>query len=757
MKAQSFGKQNSGFSTLEILIAFAILTLSMTAIITVVFGNQSLAVDTQTNIEAISKAQTQLEAARALSRQSFDSVGTIGQSQDDIYYKSLEVTTAADDSYKTVTSHVTWASLGRNLGIDFTTLLTNPFANVCNPSLSDANAWKNPQIYPPGSPAGFPTTELVKQSPLGSNANGLGIGDLKVYRQTLYVAANAPAGADTHTLYVAHVPNDPNSSPQFLGWAPTIGGSLNAVTVAPYGNKLYAYVANAYSPTYTTCLTGGAPDSSKCAQLQIIDVTPDISGGVSPAVVKNVVIAAKTGGATPKLAAGKSIFYYKGYLYVGLTIASGSGSEFNIFDVGGGTGSPKSPVPMGTYPVAHTINGLFVKDNYAYLATTDTGGSNKQLLILNISNKSSPHFNTAPVGGFFNPGGIGVGNAIQVIGTRAYLGRAFSGSTVPNFYILDTTNPASYPSALSQVGPGLIAGTNDSVNGVNIRGDDSLRLAFLVTNTQFQIWNITTPTAISSWASPISLSSLGANGSGEALNCTGNYLYIGAAFKDAGNNSKDIIATIGPQVSSVYTLSPQYNSLSIAQGSSGDNVISKNLVSGFPPGESLAVSGLPVGATYSFVGNSSCAAPCSTTLHIVIPVGTLTGPYTVLVQSPSGVQTTFTLNVGYGPFDYGISNDAPSGKISVKQTQSGVVTIPVTLVTGASRAVSITLASSPALPASVALNFDQTSCSPGCSYTLTIRPATDPATKNQSYTITITGSPGDTGTHATSFVLTVKP
>ena len=72
MKAQSIGKKYvNGFATLEILIAFAVLILSISAVILLAFGNQSIIVDSRTNSEALYKAQKMLEEARAASRQDF--------------------------------------------------------------------------------------------------------------------------------------------------------------------------------------------------------------------------------------------------------------------------------------------------------------------------------------------------------------------------------------------------------------------------------------------------------------------------------------------------------------------------------------------------------------------------------------------------------------------------------------------------------------------------------------------------------------
>src|SRR6185503_755261 len=122
-------------------------------------------------------------------------------------------------------------------------------------------------------------------------------------------------------------------------------------------------------------------------------------------------------------------------------------------------------------------------------------------------------------------------------------GTAFSGAAVPNFYILNGTTPGSYPSALPQYGSGTVAGTNDSVNAIIVRD----YLAFLLTNTQFQVWDVTTPSSPAPWTTNglqsgfLNLSALGSNG-GTASDCEGDYFYL--ALKSTQGNSKDIISVI---------------------------------------------------------------------------------------------------------------------------------------------------------------------------------------------------------------------
>ena len=68
-------KSTAGFSTLELLIAFAVLTLSLTAVILVAFGNQSVAIDTELAQRALYLAAKNLDEAGALAISDFDALG----------------------------------------------------------------------------------------------------------------------------------------------------------------------------------------------------------------------------------------------------------------------------------------------------------------------------------------------------------------------------------------------------------------------------------------------------------------------------------------------------------------------------------------------------------------------------------------------------------------------------------------------------------------------------------------------------------
>ncbi|TSC69387.1 MAG: hypothetical protein G01um101456_225, partial [Parcubacteria group bacterium Gr01-1014_56] len=122
MKALLSGKNlqgstlKRGVSTLEILIAFAVLMLSLTAVIGVLFGTQSVFVDTETNSEALYKAHAALEEERALSRQDFLAVSTTPSTVELVgslsYTKKMTVVDLTPCK-KQATSTITWINEGR--------------------------------------------------------------------------------------------------------------------------------------------------------------------------------------------------------------------------------------------------------------------------------------------------------------------------------------------------------------------------------------------------------------------------------------------------------------------------------------------------------------------------------------------------------------------------------------------------------------------------------------------------------------------
>ena len=517
-------KTQSGIATLEMLIALTILVLSITAVILLVFGGQSVTADTQTNNEALYKAQELLERARALSREDFNLVNPVPATNDDIYQKSVDVETLPDFLPKRLTSNVTWTGdHNRQLSITLSTLLTSPsgYNNglFCNSVLTNPGGWKNPIHYEHES------TDLVDQAS-GNNSDGLGISDLAVLNQRIYIAADAVAN-NNDNFYISSLPNDPIQWPAHQGYMGSVdtnqdgSGGLAAVVTAPIDNKIYAFVANTSSV------------ASK-GQLQIIDVTSPTPTGWNPAITRYTLPTVST----TKL--GSSIFYSNGYIYLGLTATANGGTEFNVIDVGGGglPASPTNPIRKGGYFVGNTVNSIFVRGDYAYIATPNT----ENMTIIDISVPTDPQ----RVGGSPSLVGGNNGESVYAVGTNVYLGRTFGSN---EFYILNATDLANVSITGTQdVG----TGSQTSVNGLAVRD----YLAFFMTKAQFQVWNISSPGSITPWTSDNTTNSfltfsdfISGNGNsitGSSLFCAGNNFYI--SIKTPQGQNKDVIwiLTAGP-------------------------------------------------------------------------------------------------------------------------------------------------------------------------------------------------------------------
>ncbi len=127
------------------------------------------------------------------------------------------------------------------------------------------------------------------------------------------------------------------------------GPGISSLEIAGH----YAYLANL----------------STLSQLQIID----ISNRNNPVLISSLKLPLPEASSTAPNA--KSIFYYKNKIYLGTE--KWEGNEFSIIDVS----NPYFPVYIGGFETNTLINDIYIKNNTAYLATSDI----KQMRILDIS------------------------------------------------------------------------------------------------------------------------------------------------------------------------------------------------------------------------------------------------------------------------------------------------------------------------------------------------------------------------------------
>src|SRR3989344_2539542 len=247
MKALLFGKtlvivtskglsraQSRGLATLEILIAFAVLSLTLTAMVAVAFSNQSISVDTQNNSEALALARAQLEDARAAAKADFfsllPSAGT--HPSGPLTYGTSVVYSDIAPFAKQATSTITWTTGGRSLSLVLSTILTDPLGalsgDTCNPTL--AGDWTTPAGPQNGSNPGYGYYDY----PSPDGTSGIDAAGGRAYVTT------DPSSASKPDFYIIGVnnPNPPGSVLPLLGMFNTTYG-LTDVRVS----GKYAYTA----------------------------------------------------------------------------------------------------------------------------------------------------------------------------------------------------------------------------------------------------------------------------------------------------------------------------------------------------------------------------------------------------------------------------------------------------------------------------------------------------------------------------------
>lgn len=503
MKAQLFGKEyKKGVATLEVLIALAVIILCMSAVIMVTFSNQSLIIDSEINNQAIYKSKKMLEDLRSASRFDFNLVNpSSGTEMLGLLSLSKKIEVRQVDYFtKQATSTVSWQSNGRLLSVFQTTLLTSPdgvsSGGTCS-SLVTGN-WKNPVI----------TSYEFGKDLLGDPSSGYPITAIDVYKGKLFVSVNNSNGNNFPTFFIFNLTN-PNVPTLLTSMDndPSVKLGVNAIS----SSDSYSFAASAKQSNFGTCASG------TCGQLQIINisVTP-------PVVIKTFKIPGVTGTAGQSI--GMSIVYKKDtatnkeYVYLGLA-KTFSGPEFNIIDVT----DKLNPVYIGGHNVGNAVNSIVIKNQYAYIATPNT----ENLTIIDISNPSSP----VRVGGYSPTGGSN-GKSVYVVGNNTYLGRTFGTN---EFHILNTANPASISiTAIKDIGTGV----DTSINSLFVKD----YLAFMITNTKFQVWNISDPTNIIPWTQNNLISEFKdlPGGKGTAMDCEGDYIFVGSL----PSNDKGFISII---------------------------------------------------------------------------------------------------------------------------------------------------------------------------------------------------------------------
>ncbi len=501
-----------GFSTLEILIAMAIMVSTLMAVVLVSFGNQSLLAQADAASGGLEKAQAMLETEQGNAREDFRLLDDIATSSDGMYQESLSVADMPADPYTTkrVTSLASWQDESHaTRSVSLTTLVTDfqdpSTLDTCDSSLS--GDWSAPSMR---NYVLVPGDLLPSAAPSGHAFSAIDpISYVDAYKGLLYIGVSKKAAGADDSVFVFDN-SDPTREPRYLGSIDNniaVTEGVSAIVAA--GGHLYA--GNTHVTNFKTCKA-----SANCSQLQIFDMT---APSAIPAPVDFLLPTSSAPfvtGTTTGQALGQSIFYQGGYVYLGLS-KTATGPEFDIIDVH----DPNNPKWIGGYQVGWSINQLYVRDGYAYLATDD---KSRELTILDVRDPSDPKLAST-----FDPTGtlgFEVGKSMYTRGDTIYAGMS-SASGSPEIYALDIAHPSA-PSVLAS----KVIGS--SILGMFAR--DSVLFALASTIQQFQLFDISDPASIRSYAPPLALPGLGTS-----MDCEGNYFYVAS-----DNGSQGDLSIIGP-------------------------------------------------------------------------------------------------------------------------------------------------------------------------------------------------------------------
>jgi hypothetical protein len=486
-------KTATGFSTLEVAIAFALIILSLTAVIGLVFSAEFLSIDSELSSKALSKAQSLLKVEKNLAVSDFYSVKSFGPVTDGEYLKNLEVQNLGQYT-KQISAKVSWQVGGKNNSVQLSTLVIDKAAALggdsCNQEIS--GNWKNPQII---------NLDLAQ---IAGFVGDYSVSSIDAYQGRLYIGVDSTTNKSDPTLFIFDIAS--TTQPILVSAIDNdvrVQAGITAIKVV--GNYAYLATTSSYSR----------------GQLQIVDVSIN-----PPQVIKTYKVPVINSLGNSK-GLGSSIFYKNNLVYLGLT-KTDSEREFNIVDVS----DPLSPILKSSRAIGNGVNTINVRGDYAYLAhpTDISENPQEQLTVLDISNSSQP----IRTGGFyFNGSSGGNGKSIYLLGDELYFGRTaskISGQTadvIPEFFLL---NNAAQNNPTSTLGS-LALATPQSLNGIIVRGN----LGYFVTTNQFQVWDLNYFSNITAWSPAVNIP-----GVSTSFDCQDNTFFVSSVDQ----TSKGIISII---------------------------------------------------------------------------------------------------------------------------------------------------------------------------------------------------------------------
>lgn len=460
MKGELINKIN-GQSVLEVLIALSILAIVISSAVFLVFQSQSFSVDADLSNSALYLSQKQIENAQLAAKTNFSSLINSSSTVGNFF---LETIVENIDSYsKKIISRASWQIENlRPQKIELETILTDWKNVVPPPDQNDTGGsglsgdWRNPR-----------TLGTVDLGP-GNEAT-----DIDVVNKIVYLSAKASAEAKPD-FYIVNAANGQNP---FIISSLNTGSGLNALDVSAN----YAYVANESSDSHLQIIDISNINSPFLASsLKLVGVSGsaeaksifyayskiyigiekatgpefhiiDVSNPLNPVELGSIEINADVNG----------IYVSGNFAYLA---TSDGAEEMKIFDVS----NSAAIVKIGGYNASGNQVGKSAQLIGQKLYFGQKSGTSNELYIINVSSSTSPQLlGSKEIGADLND--------MRIRDNLAFLGTSDSNK---EFQVWDISNPANINFWSSFNFPQVATGIDyeDNIVYVSVRSNDALRI-----------------------------------------------------------------------------------------------------------------------------------------------------------------------------------------------------------------------------------------------------------------------------------------
>lgn len=416
--------RNRAFSTIEILVAMAIVTSSLVGAVHTSLYVHTMLVDSELSFVAILRLDT---LVRGISQRAFEgfntiiSTSTVHTMSEVESYTEIQSVVDITSCVKKVTFRNEWEREGVSQYVEAPTTITYPLYTKrvrenCYGTEFFTDDWSEYAAIE--SEINVNSLEI-----LGEQATRI-----DVFGSVAVISFDSATSSDidivlfdTHTKSVRSVLD--------------VGqGVLDVDGV--FGDSSFLFVAQ----------------RSTSSQFMVIDIS-DIE---APQIVaQRSLLGVDPQGSFPE---ARTIFYVDNTVYVGTKETAGP--ELHVFNVE----SPYNPYESGFVEITHNINEIVVRDNIAYLATSS---DKEELIIVNVSDPSAMYEMAT-----FNAGPTSVNDkdatSLYLLGNTLYMGRKKGNSSNPELYMIDVAS-STLPTFISSLHI-PITGTLSYISSIVVQG-----------------------------------------------------------------------------------------------------------------------------------------------------------------------------------------------------------------------------------------------------------------------------------------------